>query len=425
MDYKLEKLDSGLRLLTVPLPNLESATVTVWAGVGSRYETDKIAGISHFLEHMVFKGSKKRPSAKEIAEAVDSIGAEFNAGTSKEWTNFYIKSPKANIETAFDVLSDMVLNPLIKEGDVEREKGVIVEEIGMYEDTPLMHIGDVFENLIFKGNNLGRDIIGTRKSVKGLQRSDFVKYRKKHYHPENMLVTVAGGVDEKKVKELTEKYFEGIKKGKAQKIKEYEPAQNEPRALLSEDKKEQAHFIIGFLAGERGGKDRYAEQVLTNILGGGMSSRMFTEVREKRGLAYAVKTSKSEYKDTGYIEVYAGVDTSRIDEAIEVVIDQCYGLREEKYPITKKELTKAKEYMKGHLALKLEDTDKINRFFGINELLLGEVETPEEVFEAIDKVSIDDIMKVANKVLVPERLNLAIIGPYKDEERFEKLIKDA
>lgn len=423
MDYKLEKLDNDLRLLTVPLPNLESATVTVWAGVGSRYETDKIAGLSHFLEHMTFKGSKKRPSAKEIAEAIDSIGAETNAGTSKEWTNFYIKSPRANIDRSFDVLSDMVLNPLLKDEDIEREKGVIVEEIGMCEDTPLMHINDVFENLIFEGSDLGRDIIGTRKSVRNMQRSDFVRYRKRHYVGENMLVTVAGGIDQKEVSDLTKKYFKDVKKKEKRDYKGFEEKQDGPRAHLHPQKKEQAHFIIGFRASKRGSKDRNIEKLITTILGGGMSSRMFTEVREKRGLAYAVKTDKAGYHDAGYIEVYAGVDPERIVEAIEVIIDQCYGLREEKYPITKKELAKAREYIKGHLALKLEDTDQINRFFGERGLLLGEVETPEDVFEAVDKISVDDIMRVANNIFVPEGLNLAVIGPYEDMERFEKAIE--
>lgn len=422
MDYKLKKLDNGLRVVFVPLPEVEAVTVTVWVGVGSRFEKDKVSGISHFLEHMVFKGSKKRPSAHEIAEAVDSIGGEFNASTSKEWTNFYIKTRAANLETAFDVLSDMVLNPLIKEEDLEREKGVIVEEIGMYEDTPLWKIGDVFENLIFKGNNLGRDIIGTRETVTSVTRDDFLDYRKTHYGSRNIVVTVSGGTNHKDIAKLTEKYFKGLTKKDQEKYQKFTKKQKSPRTLLYPKKKEQAHFIIGFYAGKRGGKDRFAESVLTSILGGGMSSRLFTEVREKRGLAYAVRASKERYMDTGHIQFYAGVDPQRIEEATKVIIDQVYGLRDGKYKIDKKELNKAKEYVKGHLALSLEDTKNVNRFFGVQELLLDKMITPEDVYEGVDKVSLDDVMRVANKILVPEGLNLAIIGPYDKEERFKKLI---
>ncbi len=211
MRYKLHKLDNGVRLIIAPMPTLASVTVAVWVKTGSRNETDKLSGISHFLEHMVFKGGKKRTTAKEIAEAVDAIGGEFNAGTSKEWTNFYIKARSANLGTAFDVLADMVLTPALRQADIDREKGVIVEEIGMYEDTPLMKIEDVFENVIFKAHALGRDVIGTKKSVTSFKRDDFVRYRNTHYFPQNIVVTVAGGMNEKEVLELTKQYFTGFK----------------------------------------------------------------------------------------------------------------------------------------------------------------------------------------------------------------------
>lgn len=423
MHFKLNTLPNSLRVLTIPVPTLESVTVTIWIGTGSRFETAKNSGISHFLEHMVFKGSKKRPTAKDIAEAVDSIGGEFNAATSKEWTNFYIKTRNTNLDTAFDVLSDMVLNPLIKEEDLAREKGVIVEEIGMYEDTPLWKVPDLFENLIFKGNELERDIIGTRKTVKEMAKNDFDLYRKSHYGSNNIVVTVAGGVTEKKVNELAKKYFGGLKKTNKRKINEFTSKQEKPQVFLSSKKKEQAHFILGFLSSKRDTKDRFAQQILTTVLGGGMSSRLFTEIREKRGLAYAVKASSEKYLDTGYIEVYAGVDPKRIDEAIKVTLDEVYKVANDKNPITPKELKKAKEYIKGHVALSLEDTKSINSFFGIRKLLLDKIETPEQIYKAIDKVTAKEVLTVAKKRFLPETLNLAIIGPYKDKERFEKLLK--
>jgi len=422
MNYKLNKISNGLRVLTVHLPSMESSTVAVWVKTGSRNETKEISGISHFLEHMVFKGSKKRPSSKEIAEIVDSMGAEFNAGTSKEWTNFYIKARNEAIPTAFDVLADMVLNPLIKQEDIERERGVILEELAMYEDTPMFKIGDVFENLIYKGNTLGWDIIGTKEAIKGVNREDFVKYRNKHYGIDNLLITVAGGVKEKDALKLAEKYFGELKNNKKEKIKEYKSDQKKPKVLLYSKKKEQAHFILGFLINKMGTKDRYVESILSVILGGGMSSRLFTEIREKRGLAYSVRSSTDRCVDTGYIGTYAGVDVKRIDEAIKVTLDEHYKLASGENPITSGELEKAKEYVKGHMALSLENTKRVGSFFGMRELLINKIDTPEDYFRGIDKVTAEDVVRIAKKFFVPERLNLAIIGPYKDQKRFEKLV---
>lgn len=421
MNYNLSYLRNGVRVLSVPIPKMESATITVWVGVGSRFEEPKVSGLSHFLEHMVFKGSQKRPSAKLIGEAVDSIGAEFNASTSKEWTNFHIKARAGVMDIAFDVLSDMVLRPLLKPEEIEREKGVIVEEIAMYEDTPVAKIGDVFEQLIFRGSSLGRDISGTKETVKGIKRSDFVRYRNKHYFAKNILITVAGGIEDKRVIELASKYFGEIPSGNKSKI-EIAKKQKNPQVLLHSKRKEQAHFILGFLGNKRGHKDRFVEAVLAAILGGGMSSRLFTEVRERRGLAYAVRATFDHYVDTGYFAAYAGVDLKRVDEAIKVTLEQCVGLADGRFPIKKEEFKKAKEYVKGHLALSLEDTEDVNKFFGEEELLLEHVITPEDVYKGIDRVSLEDILRVAKKVFVAKNLNLAIIGPYKDQAKFEKLI---
>lgn len=422
MNFKLTTLANDLKVITIPIPSLQSATVTLWVGVGSRYENEKISGISHFMEHMVFKGSQRRPSAKEIAEAVDAIGGEFNAATSKHWTNFYIKARAEVLEKAFDVLSDMVLAPLLKKEDIEREKGVIIEEMAMYEDTPVMKISDVFEQLIFKGNPLSRDIIGTKKSVKSITRYDFERYRKRHYYADNMLMTVAGGVREAEVLALAQKYFGELKSKDKVVSGKFKSKQRRPRVKLHPKKKEQAHFVLGFLANPMGSQDRFIESVLAGVLGQGMSSRLFSEVREKRGLAYSIRTYLDRYLDTGYIGTYAGVDVKRVDEAIKVTLDQHYGLASGLYKLSEKELAKAKEYLKGHLALSLENTKDVNSFFGVKELILGKVETPEEVFAGIDKVTKSDLVKLAKKLFVPERLNLAIIGPYKSQARFEKLI---
>ncbi|MFH1863986.1 MAG: pitrilysin family protein, partial [bacterium] len=414
MNSKLQTLTSGLRVITIPMPNLESATVCVWIKTGSRNEEERTNGISHFLEHMVFKGSKKRPSAKAISEAVDAIGGEFNAATSKDWTNFYIKTQITHLETAFDVLSDMVLNPLLDLKEIEREKGVIVEEIAMYEDTPMIKIGDVFEQLAFAGNSLGWDIVGTAKTVRGIKKDDFVSYRNIHYHADNIIVVVAGGVTEKRVLELVKKYFEfahpgsGIGQNAAHPLGG--PFQNGPRVKLHPQKKEQAHFILGFLGDGRGYKGRFTQGVLSAILGGGMSSRLFTEVRERRGLAYAVRTSMDRYIDTGYLGTYVGVDPKKIEEAVKVIIDQCFGLAGKKYKISDKELKKAKEYLKGHLALALEDTKDVNAFFAEQALFLKEIITPDKVYKKIDAVSTKDVLFEANRLITKENMRLAVIG---------------
>lgn len=422
MKYKITNLPNGVRLLTVPFPNMESATITVWVNTGSRYETGKISGLSHFLEHMVFKGSSKRPSAKEISEVIDSFGGEFNAATSKDWTNFYIKSRSEKLPLAMDVLSDMVLNPILNEKEMEKEKGVIIEEIGMYEDTPMMHIGDVFENLIFGDTPLGWDVIGSRETVAGMKRENFVDYRARHYGSNSIVITISGGFDEKEIIKLCTEHFGGLKSTASTEYKKFASKQEKPQILVSPQKKEQAHFIIGFRGNPRGHKDRHIEAVLSTILGGGMSSRLFTEVREKRGLAYSVNSGHTHYDDTGYQEMYAGVDPKRVEEALKVSLDQYYGLTSGEYKISSKELTKAKEYIKGHLALNLENTKNVNYYFGLRLLKLGDVETPEDVYKGVDAVSVDDILRVAKELFVPEKLNFAIIGPYDDKTIFEKVV---
>ena len=429
MDYKLTKLKNGLRVLTVPMPSLESATLMVWVRVGSRFEPEKIAGLSHFLEHMVFKGSKKRPTARQISEVVDGIGGEFNAATSKEWTNFYIKARAGSLETAFDILSDMVLNPILAEEEIEREKGVILEEKKMYEDNPTMYIGEVFEELMFKGSTLGRDTIGTEKAIKGLSKKDFLDYRMMHYFTDNILLTVSGGINEKNTLELAEKYFSKLKaQGQTHFAKATRVKQKSPRVLLKTKKSEQVNLILGFRGYPMGHRDRYAEAVLASLLGMGMSSRLFIEIRERRGLAYSVRTSPEHYTDTGYFATYVGVDPKKAPEAIKVMLEEHYKLTDHltaqagQSPITDHELKKAKEFLKGHLALSLEDTKAVDYFFGERQLLLGEVETPEKVFAGIDKVSIDDVVAVAKYLFKKEKLNLAIIGPEGREEKWKKLL---
>ncbi len=424
MKYAKSVLKNGLRVVTIPMPSLESVTVTVWVKTGSRNENSKNNGVSHFLEHMFFKGTTNRPTAKQIAEEIDQIGGVQNAGTSKEYTEYYIKCRADKIEVAFDLLSDMTLNSLLDSKEIEREKGTIIEEIRMYEDTPMMAIGEVFEGLIYGGHPLGMDIAGTEKTVAGMKREDFVDYKNSFYAPANMIITVAGGITEDEVLKLSEKYFSklAIQQSNNLTIADFAVKQNKPAIKLHNKKKEQTHVILGFLADGKAYKNKYAQTVLSTILGGGMSSRMFLEVREKRGLAYSIRTSMDRYTDIGYIGTYAGLDTKRAEEAVKVMLEQHYEITNNKQQITKEELIKSKEFLKGHLALALEDTSDVSSFFGDQELFSEKVLTPEEVFEKIDAVTMDDVNAEARRLFVPERLNLAIIGPYENDDKFKKII---
>ncbi len=423
MNYKKTTLSNGLRIITVPMPTLESATVTVWVATGSRFEEESKAGISHFLEHMAFKGGKKYKSATEVSETIDGIGGEFNAATSTEWTNFYVRTQDDNLEVAFDVLSDMLLTPALKEKEITKEKGVIIEEIGMYEDMPRVNIWNKFQDLIYQGNSIARDVIGTKETVSALSRKDFVNYRDKFYFGQNMIVSVSGGMGQEQVKDLTEKYF-GELNSKPDYRRKVEFSWNtKPNRLFVQNKvNEQANIIFGF-PGHRHGEDtRYAEAVLSTILGGGMSSRLFTEVREKRGLAYSVATDSDHSLDTGYFAAYAGVDPKKASEAIKVMLDEHYKLVSPKHGISKNEFTKAKEFLKGHMALSLENTKSVNSFFAYEELMLGKMRTPEEVFKQIDKVSEEQVLALAKKLFDHKKLHLAIIGPYKDSQKFETFV---
>ena len=439
MNYNLTEIVNGLRVITIPMPSLESVTVSVWVKTGSRNENKKNNGISHFLEHMFFKGTKNRPTAKQIAEEIDQIGGVQNAGTSKEYTEYYIKCRADKIEVAFDLLSDMTLNSLLDSKEIEREKGTIIEEIRMYEDTPMISIGEVFESLIYSGHSLGMDIAGTEKTVKGMKRQDFLDYRTNFYNPENMIITVAGGVTENKVNELAAKYFEKlqtninfasgviankVKQSQIQIATSLKLPRNDiaPKIKLHNKKKEQTHVILGFIADGKAYKNKYAQTLLATILGGGMSSRMFTEVRERRGLAYSIRTSMDRYTDTGYIGTYAGLDTKRAVEAVKVMLQQHYEITNNKQQITKEELIKSKEFLKGHLALALEDTSDVSSFFGDQELFSEKVLTPEEIFKKIDKVTMDEVNFEVKRLFVPARCNLAIIGPYESDEEFSKII---
>ncbi len=423
MKYHRKILRNGLRVITVPMPSFESATAMVMVGAGSRYETRKNNGISHFLEHMAFKGTYERPTAMEIASLIDGVGGEFNAFTSKEVTGYYVKAAANHINLCLDVLSDMLQNSKLDPVEINKEKGVILEEKNLYEDTPARHISDIYEQLLYGDSPLGREIIGTKEVITNVTREDFLSYIKSLYSPHNITLVVAGGIDVAKTEKLAQEYFEKMKQFDIVKYERQMENQIKPSLFIKQKKTEQVHIAIGFRTVSIHDKERHILSVLGAILGGGMSSRLFSEVREKRGLAYYVKTNTEHYQDVGNIVSAAGLDPKRIDEGIAVIVQEYAKIASAKPQITDKELKKAKEFLKGHLVLELEDSRAVAGFFAQAELLEKKIETPEELLAKIEAVTIDDISKAAKKYLKTNALNLAIIGNFDNRQRFEKLLK--
>lgn len=419
--YDLTKLRNGLTLITIPIPHLDSVTSLIAVGAGSRYETRKINGISHFLEHMFFKGSRKYPTAEIIADLVDGIGAVNNAATSKEWTYYWIKSSAKHLELASDVLSSMLKESLLSEEEIEREKGVIIEELRMYRDNPARYVADLYEQLQFGDQPLGWDIGGDEPTIKGIERSDFIKYMNSLYSPENMVLVYAGKIP-KNIKEVAENYFSNLPE--SQKIETFKPykkqKQTKPRVAIHYKKTDQANLVLGVAGFNRYDERRYAARVLGAILGEGMSSRLFVQVRERRGLAYHVSAGHEVYKDAGTFTAYAGLKLEKVKEGLEVIRTELERTVTEK--VTPEELKKAKEMIRGRIALRSESTNFLAEHFSTEFILDGELESFNDYLKKIDAVTGDDIKKVAGELFQSERYNLQLIGPFKNTQIFEKLL---
>jgi len=418
--FRKTVLDSGLRVLTQKLDGTKSVTILVLVGAGSRYETKEINGISHFLEHMFFKGAERYGDTKAVSEAIDSVGGEFNAFTGKEYAGYYVKVASENVEVAADVLSDMLLNAKFKQEEIEKERGVILEEYNMYQDTPMYQIGWHFEGLVFGDQPLGWDQIGTKELIKSVNHEDFVKYDRELYTPDNIVISVVGNIEHDAILDLIKKYFAMSAEKKAY---EFAPLKEMDggRIYLKEKKTEQAHIAVGFPAYSENDERHWAKKLLAVILGGNMSSRMFLGVREAKGLAYYIHTSTDNYMDGGAIVTNAGVDLTRIDDAISGVIEEYRKVRDEEIP--EAELAKAKAYLKGKLVLGLEDSEEFAHLLSKYELLHGEAKTPEQLMSLIDGVTVNQVKAVAQDLFKQEKMKVAIIGPYEDTKRFEDLMK--
>jgi len=407
--------------VTKELNGTKAVTVLVLAGAGSRYEDQKLRGISHFLEHMFFKGADRYKNTKEVSETIDGVGGEFNAFTGKEYAGYYVKVASENVRVACDVLSDMLLNSKFEQEEIDKERGVILEEYNMYQDTPMYQIGWNFENLVFGDQPLGWDQIGTKELISSVMHDDFVEYKKKLYTTDNMVVAVVGNIKNEEATSLIEEYFDMETSEKNLDFKPLNLEMDGGRVSMRNKKTEQAHIAVGFPGYAEKHPDHWALKILSVMLGGNMSSRMFLGVREAKGLAYYIHTSTDNYMDGGDIVTNAGVDLKRMEDAVKGIIEEYRKVRDEE--ITEDELKKAKAYLKGKMVLNLEDSEEYAHLLAKYELLHGQVKLPDEVAKLIEGVKVSDVKRVAQDLFKEDKMKFAVIGPYTDEAKLLELLK--
>jgi len=401
------------------MPHTRAVSIGFFIGVGSRFEDEEENGISHFLEHMLFKGTEKRPTAREIAVTIEGVGGAINATTGRELTTYWVKVPQGHLALAIDLLVDMLQRSKLEEEEIERERRVIIEEINMMLDFPADWVHLLLNQLVWPGHPLGRDVTGTKESVSKIDREKMFRYLTRHYHPADTVISVAGGIEHQEVVE--ELALQAWPPKEREAYLPVDEAQREPRLCLGYRETEQAHLALSLQGIPRSHPDRFNLQLLNTVLGQGMSSRLFLEVREKRGLAYSISSYVNYLYDTGSIGVSAGVDPRRIEAALEAILGELDRLRRE--PVPAEELKKAKEFMKGHLLLQMEDSFVVASWLGRQEILEDRVLTVDEVLAAIDAVTAEDIQRVAGERFREEGLNLAVVGPFQEEERLRSLLR--
>jgi predicted Zn-dependent peptidase len=413
-------LANGLRVVSSTLPHTRSVSINIFIGAGSRYESDDIAGVSHFLEHMLFKGTKRRPTAREISEEIEGIGGIMNAGTDKELTVYWAKVGDHRFAATLDILADSLLNSLLDPEELEKERQVILEELAMTEDSPADMVNILIDEVVWPHQPLGRDTGGTPDSVKATTRDDVISYLDQLYVPQNTVVAIAGNVTHE---EVVARVTEYLGSWEARPFGTWYPAEipsDTPRLRLRSKKTEQAHFCLATPGLSAAHPDRYVLDVLNAVLGEGMSSRLFLEIREKRSLCYDVHSYVNHYLDTGSTVVNAGVDPRKLDEALRATIAELGKMVDGCVP--EKELTKAKEFIKGRLQLRMEDTRAVASWLGGQELLRREILTVDEVLKIVDDVSAESLQRVARDLWQTEAFRLAVVGPFRSETRFQKLL---
>lgn len=418
--HQVHSLPGGAKLITVPMPERLSTSVVVMFGGGSRLEDDRLAGVSHFIEHLYFKGTQKRPTSKEIADAIEGVGGFINASTDKELTAYWTRVPSEYTDLGLDVLFDILSNSKLDPADIERERAVILEELKMYQDQPQDNVQNLFEELMWPGHPLGRDIAGTQKSVSGLGRDDILEYADAHYRLPNVVIGAAGAIDETAVIDSVSSRLTlpGELDGFEQAVTPRPLAG--PNVMVRRQRTEQAHICLGVRAYSYLHPDRYAIDLLNTVLGEGMSSRLFLNIRERLGIAYDVHSFMQKHRDTGYVAVYLGVDPKKSVEAVNAVMLELRRLCDEE--VIPDELARAKEFTKGRLRLELETTNGVSFWLTYQELLLGEIKTIDEELALVDAVSAADLKRVAGDILSGP-IQMAVIGPFSSDARFRSAIQ--
>lgn len=404
--YQKEHLVNGLRIVTEEIPYVNSVSIGIWVKAGSRYESNENNGVSHFIEHLLFKGTKKR-TAKEIAAAIDKIGGQLNAFTSKESTCFYAKVLDTHFDIALDVLADMYFNSSFLPEDIEKEKGVVMEEIGMYEDSPEDLVHDLFSQAVWSGNPLGMSILGTEQSLNNLTREHIVQYFKENYIPQNTVISVVGNFKHSDVVNKIREYFEVAEKGEKRILQAKKPS-FVPEFMLKSKNTEQVHICIGFNGIDMKSRYFYPMLVFNNVFGGSMSSRLFQKIREDRGLAYSVFSYPSSFEDCGLFSIYAGAKPAQLKNVSGLIMKEIHELK--KNGISEEELYDSKEQLKGSYTLGLESTSGRMISIGKSELLLERIYSPTEILEKIDNVDMDSVNKVIETILDTDNVGAAVIG---------------
>ena len=419
--HQVDVLAGGARLVTASMPERLSASVVLMFGAGSRLEDDRLAGVSHFIEHLYFKGTRRRASSKEIADAIEGVGGFINASTDKELTAYWTRVPSEHLDLGLDVLFDIVSNSKLDPADVERERMVILEELRMYQDQPQDYVQNLFEELIWPGHALGRDIAGTEESVARLTRDDILEYADAHYRLPNLVIGVAGSVDQAGIVDAIKPRLTLASEPDGD-LEIVEPdALDGPRVLVRRRHTEQAHICLGARALSYLHPDRYALDMLNTVLGEGMSSRLFLNIRERLGLAYDVHSFTQKHRDTGYIGVYIGVEPKKAVDAVKAVMEELRALCER--DVTREELTRAKEFTKGRLRLELETTNGVAFWLTYQQLLLGEIRTLEDELASVESVEAADIRRVAKQVF-DGAMQAAVIGPFAKDSAFRLAIEN-
>jgi predicted Zn-dependent peptidase len=417
--YHRTTLANGLRVLSAPMPHTRSVSISFYVGAGSRYETKATSGLSHFLEHMLFKGTERRPSAQQISEEVDGVGGILNGGTDRELTVYYVKVARPHFALALDLLVDMLRRPLMEAAEIEKERKVVIEELATVKDSPAQQADVLLDAIMWPDQPLGWDVAGTEASVNALSRPSILDYFGHQYVPNNIVVSIAGAVEHEDVVAALEAQTADWGRGEPGGWFAAVDGQCAPRARVEYKRTEQAHISLAVRGLPTDHPDRYTLDMLSAILGEGMSSRLFLELREKRGLCYDIHSYTSHFLDTGAFSVYAGVEPTAVREAVSAILEQL-AIAKDGFP--EAELRKAKELTKGRLLLRMEDTRSVSGWLGAQELLTGEVRTVDEVVDLVEAVTVDDLQRVARDVFRTETLNLAIVGPFRSEKRFLPLL---